>query len=293
MSSLEMEVRAVMEALVWLASEVKTQSCILSDSMSMLHKVQVGMVRQQWEGVLQNPRTRKITLIFVPEHDLLTMGRSATEFDKEDRTYICDWAWFDDNRKKCYFSSRTRKIALIFVPRPDLLTMGRCGTELQNKEDCTHLCDWTWFYNNGKKCYRVPWQGRSHLSKCDLPCPFFVQCFVPGHASVKRNWTRELFYKYCSNIWQFIGLSWHTLSPEIPRSSGRPSYVQDIVIFINVENMHQDQCSLHRRQQDNGWLLNQHRTDTITATCWWICWDRIRAPMGMSIVWWCSSYHNS
>lgn len=81
-----------MEALVWLASQVKTQSCILSDSMSMLHKVQVGMVRQQWEGVLQNPRTRKITLIFVPEHDLLTMGRSATEFDKEDRTYICDWA---------------------------------------------------------------------------------------------------------------------------------------------------------------------------------------------------------
>ena len=63
-----MEVRAVTEAVNWLASHNYSRVFILSDSMSMIRKVESGMVRRNWVEVLVQTMIREITFIFVPGH---------------------------------------------------------------------------------------------------------------------------------------------------------------------------------------------------------------------------------
>ena len=67
-SSLTMEVRAVTEAWLWLTSQDYAHACILSDSMSMLRKVEAGKVRRKWVDLLMQSKTQKIVFIFVPGH---------------------------------------------------------------------------------------------------------------------------------------------------------------------------------------------------------------------------------
>ena len=67
-SSLTMEVRAVTEAVTWLASHDFARVFILSDSMSMIRKVESGMVRRNWVEALVQTGIKEITFIFVPGH---------------------------------------------------------------------------------------------------------------------------------------------------------------------------------------------------------------------------------
>src|SRR5579871_4514953 len=47
-SSMTMETMAVTKALAWMETQIANHVCILSDSMSMISKVQTGWVRGQW-----------------------------------------------------------------------------------------------------------------------------------------------------------------------------------------------------------------------------------------------------
>jgi ribonuclease HI len=67
-SSMTMEVLAVTQALLWLESQNYTHVCILSDSLSMIRKVEAGSVRRQWTESLQRSAIRRVTFIFVPGH---------------------------------------------------------------------------------------------------------------------------------------------------------------------------------------------------------------------------------
>ena len=67
-SSLTMEVMAVSKAITWLESQTFTGACFLSDSMSMLRKIEMGWIRREWLLSLERSRVAKISFIFVPGH---------------------------------------------------------------------------------------------------------------------------------------------------------------------------------------------------------------------------------
>ena len=67
-SSMTMEVMAVTRAISWLATQDYSHVCILSDSMSMIRRVEAGFVRRQWIDSLSRSKVRVITFIFVPSH---------------------------------------------------------------------------------------------------------------------------------------------------------------------------------------------------------------------------------
>jgi len=67
-SSMTMEVMAVTKALVWLELMNATHVCVLSDSMSMLRKVQTGCVRREWLESVSRSELQSVTFIFVPGH---------------------------------------------------------------------------------------------------------------------------------------------------------------------------------------------------------------------------------
>ena len=67
-SSMTMEVIAVTRAISWLATQDYSRVCILSDSMSMIRRVEAGCVRRQWIDSLHMSNVRGITFIFVPSH---------------------------------------------------------------------------------------------------------------------------------------------------------------------------------------------------------------------------------
>ena len=67
-SSMTMEVRAVTEAIAWLETQCFTQACFLSDSMSMIRKIEKGWARRQWLVSLARSTLAKIIFIFVPGH---------------------------------------------------------------------------------------------------------------------------------------------------------------------------------------------------------------------------------
>ena len=59
-SSLTMEVMAVTRAFIWLESQDFVRACILSDSMSMIRKVEAGKLRKQWVQSLSRSTLRHI-----------------------------------------------------------------------------------------------------------------------------------------------------------------------------------------------------------------------------------------
>jgi ribonuclease HI len=63
-----MEVMAVTQAFRWLESQDYTHACILSDSMSMIRRVEAGSVRRQWLESLQRSTICRVTFLFVPGH---------------------------------------------------------------------------------------------------------------------------------------------------------------------------------------------------------------------------------
>ena len=67
-SSLTMEVMAVTRAISWLETQTFNHACFLSDSMSMLKKIEKGWVRRQWLESLKCLTLSKVSFIFVPGH---------------------------------------------------------------------------------------------------------------------------------------------------------------------------------------------------------------------------------
>ena len=63
-----MEVMAVTRAMAWLETQTFTDVCFLSDSMSMLRKIENGWFRRQWSESLARSKLTKIGFIFVPGH---------------------------------------------------------------------------------------------------------------------------------------------------------------------------------------------------------------------------------
>ena len=67
-SSLTMEIMAVTKAMIWLESQTFIHACFLSDSMSMLRKIETGWARRHWMESLGRSKLTKISFIFVPGH---------------------------------------------------------------------------------------------------------------------------------------------------------------------------------------------------------------------------------
>ena len=67
-SSMTMEVMAGTQTFIWLESQNYTNVCVLSDSMSMIRKVDAGSIRRQWTDSLRGSAVRNVTFIFVPGH---------------------------------------------------------------------------------------------------------------------------------------------------------------------------------------------------------------------------------
>src|SRR5579871_4129296 len=65
-SCLTLEVMAVTEAFRWLESQDYVRTCILSDSMSMIRRIEAGRLRKQWVQSLGKSTLKQITFIFVP-----------------------------------------------------------------------------------------------------------------------------------------------------------------------------------------------------------------------------------
>uniref|UniRef100_A0A0B7BFA0 Uncharacterized protein n=1 Tax=Arion vulgaris TaxID=1028688 RepID=A0A0B7BFA0_9EUPU len=68
-----MEAMVVTKSLEWLQTYTFTKqnyahACILSDSLSMIRKVEAGSVRRQWTESLQASTICRITRILVPGH---------------------------------------------------------------------------------------------------------------------------------------------------------------------------------------------------------------------------------
>ena len=59
---------AVTKAMDWLETQTFTDVCFLSDSMSMLRKIENGWFRRQWLESLARSKLTKICFIFVPGH---------------------------------------------------------------------------------------------------------------------------------------------------------------------------------------------------------------------------------
>ncbi|BFZ17186.1 hypothetical protein BsWGS_20225 [Bradybaena similaris] len=67
-SSMTMEVLAVTMAFRWLETQDYTHVCILSDSLSMIRRVESGCIQRHWVESLQRSSLRQVTFIFVPGH---------------------------------------------------------------------------------------------------------------------------------------------------------------------------------------------------------------------------------
>ena len=66
--SMTMEVMAVTKAFIWLESQNYTGVCILSDSMSMIRKLEAGTVRRQWLHSIEKSKIGRATFVYVPGH---------------------------------------------------------------------------------------------------------------------------------------------------------------------------------------------------------------------------------
>jgi ribonuclease HI len=67
-SSVTMEIVAVTKVSIWLDSHDYTHVFILSDSLSMIRKIEKGTVCCQWVESLWRSSIRMVTFIFVPGH---------------------------------------------------------------------------------------------------------------------------------------------------------------------------------------------------------------------------------
>ena len=67
-SSLKMVIMAVAKAFAWLETQDYTRVYLINDSMSMLRKIETGLIRCQWLESIQRSNIRSVTFIFVPGH---------------------------------------------------------------------------------------------------------------------------------------------------------------------------------------------------------------------------------
>jgi ribonuclease HI len=95
-SSMRMEVEAVTAALKWLSATQLNRAIIISDSQSMLRKVQNGWLRHEWKAYIEESALLELVWIYCPGHagvrgneraDLLASKASVVgtlDMDKED-----------------------------------------------------------------------------------------------------------------------------------------------------------------------------------------------------------------
>ena len=63
-----MAIMAVTRVFEWVGTQKVTKVCILSDSMSMIRKVQVGLIHEQWIEALRKASLKVATFIFMLGH---------------------------------------------------------------------------------------------------------------------------------------------------------------------------------------------------------------------------------
>ena len=67
-SSMRMEVEAATAALTWLATQTSPRALIVTDSQSMLRKIENGQLRSEWVKILEPSAIEGITWIYCPGH---------------------------------------------------------------------------------------------------------------------------------------------------------------------------------------------------------------------------------
>lgn len=67
-SSMRMEVEAVTAALHWISGTSFTGAVVVSDSQSMLHKIQKGRFRYEWMSSIEVSNLQRLTWIYCPGH---------------------------------------------------------------------------------------------------------------------------------------------------------------------------------------------------------------------------------
>ena len=85
-SSMAMEVKAVTEALQFLASTPYKKAVIVTDSMSTLQKIQKGMLYSDWINLIKRSQLQTITWLFCPAHSGVHGNERADELAGEAET---------------------------------------------------------------------------------------------------------------------------------------------------------------------------------------------------------------
>ena len=67
-SSMRMEEQAATKALEWISGTVHTGAAIVTDSQSMLRKIERGMVKPEWLACIERSRLEHLVWIFTPGH---------------------------------------------------------------------------------------------------------------------------------------------------------------------------------------------------------------------------------
>ena len=67
-SSMRMEVEAVTAALHWISGTSFTGAVVVSDSQSMLHKIQKGRFRYEWMASIEVSNLQRLMWIYCPGH---------------------------------------------------------------------------------------------------------------------------------------------------------------------------------------------------------------------------------
>ncbi|MCG8429914.1 MAG: RNAse HI domain-containing protein [Candidatus Omnitrophica bacterium] len=67
-SSMRMEIEAVTAAFTWLCAQDATHAVVVTDSQSMLRKIEAGKMRREWVELLGESTITHITWIFCPGH---------------------------------------------------------------------------------------------------------------------------------------------------------------------------------------------------------------------------------
>ena len=67
-SSMAMEVKAITQALQYLATTLAKKAFIATDSMSTLQKIQTGMLYCDWINPIKRSKLQTVTWLFCPGH---------------------------------------------------------------------------------------------------------------------------------------------------------------------------------------------------------------------------------
>ena len=67
-SSMDMEVKAITQALRWLSTSIYKRAVVVTDSMSTLTKIQKGFLYSDWITTIKDSQIEKVSWIFCPGH---------------------------------------------------------------------------------------------------------------------------------------------------------------------------------------------------------------------------------